>query len=222
MLKQVLFLLFLTYTLNANNSIKLSTGEWFPYTTNNDNFKGLITQIVKSTFLNRDTQIDLTFENFDVAYKKTLDGDYTAAYPFFKTEKRNKEMLYSEALFEVENVLFYNKNHFSKHDLGKQVIGYVNGYAYKNINKNDFINHKIFENELDAFDMLDKGQISLLPANKLVGIHIVKNYFNDFYSNIGIVENEKYISSNTLHLVLRKNKKNTELLEKFNASLKEL
>ena len=221
MLKQILFLLFLSVILNANKSISISTGEWFPYSTNNQ-FQGVITEIVNATFLNSHKKIDITFESFETAYSKTLTGDYVAAYPFFKTDKRDKEMLFSEPLFKVENVLFYNKNSMFKKDLKTLKIGYVKGYAYKNIKTKDFLNSKIFENELDAFDMLDKGEISLLPSNKLVGIHIVKKYFNDFYSNIAILENDEYITYNTLHLILKKNKKNKKILDEFNTSLREL
>lgn len=222
MYKQILLILIMTFSLNANTSVKLSTGEWFPYTTNNDDFKGVITEIIDSTFSHMEMKTNLSFESFDIAYKKTLEGQYIGSFPFFKTDQRNKEVLYSDPLFEVENVLFYNKNTMIEKSLKTQTIGYVKGYAYKNIKQEEFENYKMFENELDAFDMLNKGQISLLPSNKLVGIHIVKKYFNDFYSNIDILENNEYKSSNTLHLVLKKSEKNIKLLKKFNTSLNEL
>jgi len=131
-------------------------------------------------------------------------------------------MLYSDAIYEVENVLFFNKTnfHYPADNMYKAKIGLVKGYAYKNINKEKFTNQVYINNEIDAFDMLNRGQIDLLPSNKLVGIYIVKKYFNDFYSNIDFIKDKQFISSDLMYILFNKTPANQKMLKMFNEGLK--
>jgi hypothetical protein len=83
-------------------------------------------------------------------------------------------------------------------------------------------NVKFISNEIIAFDMLYKGEIDLLPGNKLVGIHIIKKYFNDFYASIDFLKNQNFITTNSMYFILKKSKHNKKHMNKFNLSLKEL
>lgn len=205
------------------SKIKLSTGEWFPYTTNQENFQGIISEIVSATLKLEGVETELVFLNFDKAYKDTLDKKYKGTFPYFKTPQREKKMLYSNSLFTVENVLFYNKDRYNKNkNIKEQKIGIVDGYAYKNINIEQFKNIITIPNELVAFDMLHKGEITLLPANKLVGINIIKKYFNDFYSNVSIIKDKQFRTKDSLYLIVPTNKQNEQFLKIFNSSLEKL
>ena len=185
--------------------------------------KGIVSEIVNVVLDKQKHKLD--FNSFHDGYIATNKNDYIATFPYFKTQQREKEMLYSDELLKVKNVIFYNKNKFNESNMDNlyaSTIGIVKGYEYKNIDINKFKNIKSFESELIAFEMLNKGLIELLPSNKLTGIHIIKKYYNDFYSSIDIIKDEKYISVDTMHLIVKKNTQNKKFINEFNNSLKEI
>lgn len=185
--------------------------------------KGIVTEIVHVVLNKQKYKLD--FNSFHDGYFATKNNKYIATFPYFKTKQREKEMLYSDELLKVKNVIFYNKNKFNENNINNiygYTIGIVKGYEYKNIDINKFKNIKSFESELIAFEMLNKGLIELLPSNKLTGIHIIKKYYNDFYSRMDIIKNKKYISVDTMHLIVKKNIQNQKFIKKFNNSLKEI
>ncbi len=219
---KILILIF-SFTLANAVELKITTDNWFPYTSEVMDNKGIVTEIVH-VVLNKQ-KYELDFNSFHDGYFATKNNKYIATFPYFKTKQREKEMLYSDELLKVKNVIFYNKNKFNENNINNiygYTIGIVKGYEYKNIDISKFKNIKSFESELIAFEMLNKGLIELLPSNKLTGIHIIKKYYNDFYSSIDIIKNKKYISVDTMHLIVKKNTQNQKFIKKFNNSLKEI
>ena len=198
------------------------TSDWHPYTSSTQ--VGFLSQIIDEVFKLNGVSYTLKYKSFEKGYANTINYQYDATFPYFMTKKRAKEMIYSEPLYEVENILFFNKNRFNnkKKSIYKCTIGLVKGYAYKNIDESKFSKKVFFDNEIDAFDMLNKGEIDLLPSNKLVGIHIVKKYFNDFYSNIDFIKDKQFISSDFLYILFTKTDENREVVKQFNSGLKEI
>ena len=220
-LKPLILFLVLSTNILAEK-ISITTDEWYPYTSYEN--IGILDQIVNEVFKTAKINIETKYNSFDIGYKSTLKDKYEATYPYFYTKMRAEEMLYSKPLFEVENVVFYNKENF-KNDI-KNIynykIGFVRGYVYKNIEMSKFKNIIYLDNELIGFDMLNKGELDLFPSNKLVGIHLIQNYFNDFYTNIEYLDNKKFISKDSLHFLFHKSKNSEKLLEIFNNSLDKL
>lgn len=219
MIKYLLILYIFLNSLNAS-TLKLTTNDWFPYTSSSK--KGFINEIITEVFKINNIKYNIKYQNFKEGYIGTLNHNYDATFPYFKTNKRQKEVIYSNPIYKVDNVLFFNKNNVFplEKNIYNHTIGLVKGYAYKNINKKKF--HKIIyiDNELEAFELLNKGEIDLLPANKLVGIHIIKNYFNDFYTNIDFIKDKKFISSDFLYIIF--NKTNIKALNDFNKGLEKI
>jgi polar amino acid transport system substrate-binding protein len=221
-IKMVVFInLFFNVMLFANN-VNITTDEWYPYTKKDKS--GIIDQIVVETLNNSDKNFIIKYNSFDDGYKLIFNKQYDATYPYFYTKDRSKDMLYSKPLFDVENVLFYNKEKFNNdlENIYDYRIGFVKGYTYKNIDMRKFKNIIYLNNELIGFDMLNKGELDLLPSNKLVGIHFIKKYFNDFYTNIDYIRNKNFITTDSLYFLLVKNNENQEILKRFNNSLEEL
>ncbi len=209
------------YGLNAN-SLKITTDNWYPYVDNKLSNKGITTEIIDAIMEELKINYSLELNSFENGYLYTKEEKYDATFPYFKTLEREKEMNYSKSLLETENVLFYNVNNYNKNSLYNSKIGLINGYAYKNIDVNKFKNKIFFNNELRAFNSLNRGEIDLLPSNKLVGITIIKKYFNDFYTNIEYIKDKEFISLDTLHLISSVNSKNRVFMEKFNNALDSL
>lgn len=219
------YFLLLCFLLSINvkaQTITITTDEWFPYTSKQQD--GFLDQLLKEILTHQNVTYTIKYNSFENGYLSTINNKYNATYPYFLTENREKEMLYSEPLFEVKNVLFYNKENFKEDIKGiyNKKIGFVRGYAYNNINIKKFKNPVYIENELVAFDKLNNGEIDLLPGNQLVGTHIIKRFFNDFYSNIDVITHEDYISEDSLYFIMPKSAENEKFLQSFNASLKYL
>lgn len=213
---------FLSFICLSANTISLTTDEWYPYISKNNN--GFIEEIVRVTLDNIKIKYEIKYNTFDKGYKKTLLNEYDGTFPYFMSNEKLNEFYYSDSLVEVENVLFYNKKNFNNDikNIYKYKIGYVKGYKYKNINMDKYENVVYINNEIVAFDMLHNGEIDLLPGNKLVGIHIIKKYFNDFYTNVDFLKDRNFVSTDSMHLILKKNKQNKKFMDKFNESLQKI
>lgn len=217
-------LCFMSFSVAVADKINITTSHWYPYVSFSKDKQGVITQIVQATLKNMNMDFKIEKNEFDEGYKYTIENKYNATFPYFMTKQRKKEMYFSDSLLSVENVLFYNKTNFPQdlNNIYTYKIGVVKGYAYKNIQIDKFKNKITLDNELEAFEMLDKGKIDLLPSNKLVATHIIKMYFNDFHSNIDFIKDANFTSIDFLYFIASKNKKNKNLIEKFNVSLKEI
>ncbi len=218
-------LFFFIVSCSYASELKITTGDWYPYTTPKIKNNGLISNIVTEIFKEMQKPVQINFEPFEKGYKATLDGKYDLTFPYFKDEERMKDMLYSDSLIDVENVLFYNKEHFDEKNtkgIYDTSIGIVKGYSYKNIDIENFKNLTIFHSEIEAFYALQQAKINLIPSNKLVGMHIVKRYFHDYYSNIDYIKNPDFISLDTMHLLIKKSQKNQKTMQEINKALKNI
>lgn len=201
-----------------SDTINLASGEWYPYSSYHDDGSGIVSMIVCEAIKEVGDDCNLSFVGFKNAYIETLNQTFDATFPYFIDSLRKNEMLYSEPLFTVKNVLFYNKNSLADAThLYSKNIGVVEGYAYKNIDVSKFDKKTIFQSELVAFESLLLGKIDLLPSSLLVGVHILKKYFNDFHTNVDFFTNNNFISYDTLHLIT--NKKNLDFIVRFNKGL---
>lgn len=225
---KLIIVIYMMITILQADKLLITTDEWYPYvSTSNDSNKGVLGSIVSEILKRSNIDFEIAYIDYDEGYEGVLKGKYNATFPYLMTSDRKSEVLYSDPIFSVENVLFFNKDKFdiSSNDFSTvytKRLGIVKGYAYKNIDIEKFDNKILIDNELAAFDMLDKGDIDVLPSNKIVGIHIIKKYFNDFYSNMGYIKDEKFISKDFLYMIFTKTDGNAVVIKKFNKYLKKI
>ena len=219
-------LAFSSLSAQSLKNLELVTGEWPPYSTSRVEGYGLITELVKAALQDMGYNPAFSFSPFFIAYELARKGTVTAAFPFFKNDQRLKEMYYSDPLFEVNNVIFYNKNvnpTFSGiksiSELKNYRVGFVRSYSYSEEIMNAAMNSVEVKTEVTAFKLLMEGKIDLLPASEAVGQAIVDRHFDMVKHYLGILPSIKY--KETVHLIASKRvAANRSFMNQFNESLK--
>ncbi len=221
----LLLLSFVSFTYAKN--VPLTTGEWVPFTSASLDNYGAFTEIVSTVFKEMEMKPEYRFYPWSRCYDSVLKGRAWAAFPYSYTEKRAKEVLYSDAMYCSKTVfIYYEKNKGEKQykfnklkDLKKYKIGGVSGYFYESIFKDANVKVDYASKEISCLEKLKLGRIDLCPVNELVGWHLIKTHFPQDVDNFKILA--KPLSVDPLHLIVSKSYPNSkELLESFNTVLK--
>jgi polar amino acid transport system substrate-binding protein len=242
-LKTTIFLILLTYALLFGNVVKameeipVLTGEWSPYTTSIDDQKssgtgdgyGLITEIVTAVIQDMNLQPNYQFRPWYEVLDLLRSGSYQYAFPYFKTQSRDKEFLFSEPLFEPRRALFFNilsipnpSRIKTLEDLKPYTVGFIDGYYQDPELKKIFSQQKVFKTEFLAFKELVDRRIDALPAELIVAERILERYFLGEQNKISRLPNIKRPSIE-LHLIAPKgNEAAAKFIERFDKSLSKI
>ena len=213
-------------TLFAENTLVVATGEWPPYTSDNMNNKGFVTEILTEVFKQMNIQPTLKFYPWRRCYEYVLRDKVWAAFPYSYTEERSKEVLFSDDIaFSTTQFFYYSKTNekpsfvFNKlEDLRQYKLGGVIGYYYEEQFKNAQLNVDYVSKESIALEKLYLGRVQLLPLNVMVGWELIKKTFPNNVNNFGMLE--KPLDRKSLKLIVNKaNKESVELLSLFNYQL---
>ncbi len=145
-----------------------------------------------------------------------------------KTDNRQQDFLFSEGVYDNQNVFFHLKstefNWDNLLDLKDYYIGAALGYAYSE----DFAKAEQ-RGELEVFrvnkerslvEMLLTKRIDVFPANREVGLELIRTQTPEAFDQYVI--HPKPISFKPLHLVFHKSQQGEALLKQFNTGLKAL
>jgi len=217
----------------ATEEIQICTVEWPPYTSHTIDRYGVAAELVSAVFSNMEYSPQFLFTSTRACEKLAAESEniegIRGAFPFLQSQKReNMQLMFSEPLFQVAEVVFFNKNRTPElANAGKTFrpsgysVGSVKSYAYSQVIEDAFAKNsrkKEFSNEIEAFSQLVKGNLDLLPADHTVGMHILKTYFPRRQFEIDILDNLEAVQD--VHfMVSDRNPHNRELLRRFNASL---
>lgn len=208
-------------------SIKLATGEWAPYTSSSDS-KGKVAEvIVKEAFA--EVGITATFEHFPWvrAYKAVLDGSHDATFPWYATDKRKQEALYSEtAIIDDTEVFFKRKGSAfdwnTITDLKRFRIGGIIGYSHIDRFKDAGVKFSGVKNEKLNFQKLLSDRIDSFPASKLVGYYMLKKEFSPAEAE-KVTHIQQPLSESGMYVLFSKKRPgHQQLAEKFEQGLKKL
>jgi len=94
--------------------IKVATGEWPPFASEfylaPFTSYGRAADIVKRVFLMAGYDAHFEFNRFGTSYQLARAGKVQAAFPYYRTSERKKEVQFSEPLLTVTDVIFYNSD----------------------------------------------------------------------------------------------------------------
>jgi len=221
---------FLLSTLNANDTVRISNGEWPPFFSKDLKKHGVTSHIVQEAFALENIQVKYEWYPWKRALHLARVGELNASIGWSKTKKREKDFLFSDIIINGNAVFFYLKSQtfdWSEFDDLKDIrIGSILDYQYgtkmqeiKNLEGTD-----VFEvvDEKKLFEMLLKGRFHVVIMNLDVGYGILNKYFS-----------KKEVSSITYHKKAFHNEKlrllfsneienNTYYLKKFNKGLQRL
>jgi len=155
-------------------------------------------------------------------------GRVMASSAWRKTNDREQEFLFSDDVYDNQNVFFHLKstpfNWNSLSDLKKYYIGAALGYAYsedfeRGEERGDFEVFRV-NKEKSLVEMLLTRRIDAFPANREVGLQLIRSQTPEAFSQFAI--HPKPLSLKPLHLAFIKDQNSKALLQSFNMGLRQL
>ena len=222
------FLIFAT--LYANETVRVSNGEWPPYFSQDLKNYGVTSHVVEEAFALENIEVKYEWYPWKRALHLARMGEVNASVGWSKTKKRENDFFFSDVILNGDVAFFHLKsqnfdwNNFE--DLKNIRIGSVLDYQYDNkIQELKKIkNTDLFEvvDEKKLFQMLLKERFHVVILNLDVGYGILNKYFlpNELES---ITYHKKPFHKEYLRLLFSKKvKENKLLMKKFNKGLKRL
>lgn len=207
-----------------SQTLTLATGEWAPYVSRDLPKNGFITEIISEALRIMDVEPRYVFYPWRRCYEGVVSGKVWAAFPYSRTEEREKEVLYSDNIsYSVTKFFTYGDadidGYASLEALKPYRIGGIIGYFYESAFKRGGLTVDYAPGERSALEKLMLGRTDLLPLNELVGWYLIKASFPEKMDRFNTLEPP--YSVDDLHLIVSKSYPDAEaLLNRFNQALK--
>jgi len=220
-----ILVLVLPIQLNAQEIIKINSGEWPPYLSENTPHYGFFSHIVTSAFKLESITVDYQFKPWKRTFEETKLGLAHASIGWSKTPEREAEFLFSEPVIIGESVFFHLKTQAVEwqnyNDLRQYSIGGTLGYEYKFEHEPGVTIERVANDEIN-FRKLLKGRTMIFPSDKDAGYMILNKYFRaDQISKI--TYDKKAYDQTSYRLIFPKNHPDSvRLLTLFNQGLQKL
>jgi len=223
-----MFLLLTVGLVAQTQTIKIATGDWAPFHSEERTDKGLMSKVITEAFALEKVKVEWTFLPWERSKQSTINGEYDASASW--EPEGLPEFLYSDPTYTSSYVFFHLKTFKfawnTMADLKGKAIGATIGYGYgEDFDKAEAaktIKVSRVDNDETNFKLLQAGRIDLFPNDKVVGfMQIEKELGKD--KALLFTTNEKPLRVYTFHLVMPKSKSTSAaLMTKFNSGLKKL
>ncbi len=91
----------------AGTPLKLSTGEYEPFTGAQLPRGGPLVELVRRAFAESGYVVDIDFLPWKRSYGGAQDGHYDATFPYGRNAEREKDFLFSDSFFTLERRMYY-------------------------------------------------------------------------------------------------------------------
>ena len=210
-------------------SITLANGEWLPYQSNHLKYDGVVSRIVSAAFADQGIRVNYVFLPWKRSYYMAREGVYQGTLVWRESFERVQDFWFSDPIFSGQTVLFHLKDKpFEWHklaDLKGQTIGETLGYDYVPLNKAKklgLVKVQRAPTDLQNFEKLLRGRISLFPCDLDVGLQLIQTRLTPMQA-ARISWTKKPLEVVSYHLMLtRKSAASPALMRKFNQGLAHL
>ena len=226
----ILFLLSTATDIIAEERIRLTNGEYPPFTSEDLKYYGLASHIVTKAFAVSDIQVEYKFYPWARSYKLAKEGTWDGTIPWSRKPEREQYFDYSDPILNVTKVFFHLKKRSfdwkSIEDLKELTIGatleYNYGKAFESAEKDGKIEVERIPADEMNFRKLLKGHIAIFPMDLDGGYDILYKNFKPQDIQL-ITHHPKPVVKFPYHLLLSKKlKKSKQLLILFNKGLQHL
>ena len=224
-------LLFSVATVFCEETVTVGVNEYAPLLSENMKHNGVMGRILTEIFALEGMKVELKWIPWKRAYLGVKEGKrYDLTPCWSKNAEREKDVYFSDPLYEMYHVFFHLKTFPIKwqsyDDLKEYKIGATIGYFYgddfKNAESSGKIKVEYAPSDYLNFKKLVKGRFQVFPINFITGPYLArKSLTPEEFSSI--TSNPKPVSTHSNHYVLfSKNEKGLRLLQLFNKGLKQL
>lgn len=221
---RIFILLVLPMTLWGQNSLKLASDVWPPFTDIKENKKVALDIVEKA--LNRIEQTaEINVMEFEDVIKGIENKSFDGSAALWKTEEREQILYYSSPYLHNQLVLVGLKGtntDITFKDLEGKRLGLVKGYAYGNdILKNEKIEKEISHKDQENLEKLFNNKIDFFLVDALEIEYLLKYQLNDVHEYLSISQEPLIVQP--LYFAVRKDYPEVEkLMVAFNQEILEM
>jgi len=223
-------MLFLAVNSVASEKIRLTTGEWLPYLSQELKHNGVGAHIVTEAFLIEGIEVELHFFPWARAYKLAKEGKWDGSLIWSFSPDRAVDFNYSAPIFKDTMVFFHlRKKDFNWNtieDLNGIRIGATSSYNYgtdfKNSEAAGNIDVQWVPSDKMNLHKLIAGRIDIFPWELSSGYIFLNKHFKSAQAQL-VTHHPKPLKEDTYHLLIPKKSENShDLLKHFNNGLERL
>jgi polar amino acid transport system substrate-binding protein len=204
--------------------LKLTIDSWPPFTDTKGN-KSILTVLVQEALDRRDIKSTVEIQDFGGILDRIEKGEYDGSPALWASPEREARFAYSEPYLYNQLVLVGRKgsdvNATSFNELKGKRIGVVEHYEYGTFEGKEEVEWVAGKNNQDNLEKLLSDKIDYMLVDALIIQYMLKYQLNDVttYLSIGL----KPLLTRSLHLVLRKDLENADIiLKEFNEEIDEM
>ncbi len=208
----------------------ITTDDYAPYAiVDGRNVSGIITEIVAAALKGEGHTVTFVAAPWARAMSMAESGEATGTMPWFKTPEREEKFLYSEAVIDARNVIFFRKGgKLTKGlawegyaDLSPYRMGGVIGYWYVEGFNMAGIKAQLVKHDEQNVKKLEAGRIDAFITDERVGRALIQRIFPGKEAEFDTVD--KPDSASALHVITRKgNADGAKMVAALNAGLLKL
>ena len=216
----------------AGETIRITTGEFSPWTSETLKYQGFTNRVIREAFKLEGYEVEFTFYPWKRAYESAKSGEkFHATSYWYPSDERAADFHYSDPIQTDATVFFHLKDKpppewETLDDLKGMRIGATAGFTYTaefwDAAKSKRLAIEEAPDDVLNFKKLLKGRIDLFPSDPLVGRKILQENFGT-KEIANVTYHDKPMVAPTGHLLFsRKLANGGELVAAFNRGLAKL
>lgn len=223
--RYLMVLMFVSFspTLLGANTVKISTGHWPPYVSEDLPGGGFVSQIIRESFESEGVDVEFAFLPWSRALAMVKSGKYQASAVWSCTESRSRDFLFSSPLLPYQYVFYHRADEAfdweALVDLKGKKVGLTQDYSYgetlSGVIESGLVEADITTSDAANFKKLLLKRIDLFPMDPVVGEAMIRNQFaSQAYQ---LTFHPKPLRSSVYHLLF--NAESADLRQAFNDGL---
>lgn len=225
----ILFMLAGVPSAIGGEVVRITTGEYPPWTSEKLKYGGFTNHIIMEAFALEGYMVEFAFYPWKRAYDTAKKGErFHATSYWYPSDRRREDFIYSDSLQEDAIVFFHLKNNplddwGTLEDLRGKTIAAHEGFTYTDefwaASEAGVLKVEVAISDEINFRKLLKGRIDLYPSDPLVGQKVLLQKFG-VEARESVTYHPKPLTAATGHLLFSKKAKNVEeLVATFNRGL---
>lgn len=209
--------------------IRLVTGDdYAPFTGQELPEGGMLTELVQQVLLHAGHQPSLTWLPWKRGYQAALKGQFDATYPYLPTAERQADYLFSATLYETTQRLFSRASDaLEPEDAGRLTgkrmclpLGWQPPPHFARLLEAGKLQLHEPQDLTTCARLIDMGRDDFFIADSLLGARAIRL---SGLPGARFSESEGVVGSNTLHLLVPRNRAGAQqLVDEFDSSLRQL
>lgn len=208
--------------------IVLASSDYVPHYGTELPRQGAVSEIVRRAFAYEGIDIEIAFMPFARALYDTQQGFYDGILAIWHTAEREQQLLYSDAIYANQIVLFKRAGELQLTDdlnsvlQSDSTLGMVTGYAKSPLLLNSPLQKVSVATDDQVFRMLALKRVDLIPADLQNGLYLLRQ-LPEPLQQVRINWVTEPIEEKSMHLAFPRQKAGSaELQLRFNRGLQQL